>query len=120
MMITMSKESPFSNPDQAVAEFTADQKEQQRKERDLVLENNRESFIANCVERAEELSDEQVAFASEYLRTHSGTWQSYDDQSVYVSTAEIRDGKWIVEFCVCGERDDESDLVTESIPLHAE
>lgn len=116
----MSKESPFSNPDQAIAEFTAEQKEQLRKERDIVLESSRESFISECVERAEELSDEQVAFVSEYLRTHSGIWQSYTGTDIWVSTAEIINGKWVVEFCVTSEDPelpDDYHVVTAEVPL---
>lgn len=93
-------------------------RENVREERVANLEGNAKRFVDTCVEHAEELSSEQIALVSEYLRTHSGTWQSYDDESVYVSTAEIVGNEWVVDFAVQGDdEDDEWCTVTERIPL---
>lgn len=109
----MSEKIPFSN------EPEKKQRTPEQQERDLHLEQNRERFIAECVEQAEELSDARVAVVSEYLRTHSGTWQSYDDDQVYVSSAGIEGDRWHVEFGIIdshGEKEEFS-LHSEWIPL---
>lgn len=56
-------------------------------------------FIDEYIAGTGALSPENEVFVAEYLRTHHGLWEKYDDEEVYLSKAKIEGNLLRLDFC---------------------
>lgn len=56
-------------------------------------------FLGEYITGTGKLSPEHEAFVTEYMKTHPGMWEKYDDDEVYLSKARLEGNKLHLDFC---------------------